>query len=111
MRRLIYSADDAVYIGVDWVFNAPIFMGESVQKMIKPFMFADYAYGKQRPIVDEEDLSGKLSDVGVGLQFAHGAALKGNIQFAFPLGSNFSRPEIAPKKKEMRILFDIQYGF
>ena len=107
----IYSADDAVYVGVDWVFNAPGFMGESVQKMIKPFVFTDYAYGKQRPIVDENALSGKLSDIGVGLQFAQGAALKGNIQFAFPLGSSFSRPDIAPKKKEMRILFDIQYGF
>ena len=107
----IYSADDAIYIGVDWVFNAPDFVGESVQKIIKPFVFADYAYGKQRPIVDEEDLSGKLSDVGVGLQFAHGAALKGNIQFAFPLASSFSRPDMAPEEKEMRILFDVQYGF
>ncbi len=107
----IYSADDAVYVGVDWVFNAPGFMGENIQKMFKPFMFADYAYGKQRPVIDEDDLSGKLSDVGVGLQFAHGAALKGNIQFAFPLESSFSRADIAPEEKEMRILFDIQYGF
>jgi len=107
----IYSADDAVYAGVDWVFSSPDFMGANIQKMIKPFVFADYAYGKQQPIINEDAVTAKLSDVGFGLQFAHGVEFKGNIQFAFPLESNFSRPDIAPDEKEMRILFDIQYGF
>lgn len=108
----LYSADDALYGGVDWVFNSPDFMNISPQIVIRPFVFADYAYGKQHSIVaDEDDVTGKLSDLGLGLQFFHGVAFKGNLQFAIPLESNFSKADFEPEEKDMRVIFDLQYSF
>ncbi len=106
-----YSADDAVYAGVDWVFNSPGFISANIQKLIKPFIFADYAYGKQHSIVNEGGVTGTLADVGMGLQFSHGVGLKGNLQFAFPVESNFSEPDVVPEKESVRALFDVQYEF
>ncbi len=106
-----FSSDDAVYAGVDWVFSSPDFLGMTLQKWIKPVVFADYTYGKQYSIIDEKDVTGKLSDVGVGLRLAYGVKFKGNLQFAFPINSRFSNSDIELEKKSVRVLFDFQYGF
>ena len=115
-----YSADDAVYLGADWVFNSPDFMDIdlfadiNLQESVRPFIFADYGYGKQLSIegaASGSDVSGKLADIGFGFQLVHGASFKGSLQFAFPLKTDFSNPEVVPEEEGMRVLFDMQYGF
>lgn len=110
-----YSADDALYAGVDWVFDAPAFLGlknTAFQESIKPMLFADYGWGMQHSIVSgDENIRGQLGSAGVGIQFTHGAHLRGNLQFAFPVRSEFSKPDVVADEDDMRLVFDAQFSF
>ena len=68
-----------------------------ITKEIKPFVFVDYAYGKQHSIVvTEEDATAQLADVGFGLQFAHGHEFSGNLMIGFPVLDDFSGTQNDP---------------
>ena len=114
----LYSADDAVYAGVDWVFNNPALLGFNkfkntlLQESIKPMVFIDYGWGKQYSLVPEEaDTQGQLASAGLGFQFAYGSQLKGDLQLAFPVKNKFSKPDVVSNESDMRVIFDVQYSF
>lgn len=113
-----FTSDDAVYFGFDWIFNSPGFfdvnLGKSVnlRELIKPFLFFDYAYGKQRSLDESEaDASAQLMDAGVGLKFSHGKSFSGNLLVAFPIKEEFKEVNVAPVADDRRIVFDFQYSF
>ncbi|MCF6256215.1 MAG: ShlB/FhaC/HecB family hemolysin secretion/activation protein [Gammaproteobacteria bacterium] len=113
-----FTADDALYLGMDWVFNSPdIFdiqiASINLKSFLKPFVFFDYAYGKQYEIaVGKEDPTGQLADVGVGLQFSHGYRLSGNLQLGYKILDQFTDLDGGqPKADDARLLFDMQYSF
>jgi len=112
-----FTADDAFYLGADWIFNSPDFMSFSIgdtrfDDFVKPVLFADMGIGQQHALLaGESDVTGTLIDVGFGFQFAHEAGVSGNLQFAFPVLDEFSDEGTQPELDSMRVLFDLQYGF
>ncbi len=113
-----FTADDALYLGMDWVFNSPdIFdiqiASINLKSFVKPFVFFDYAYGKQYEIATgKEDPTGQLADVGVGLQFSHGYRFSGNLQLGYKILDQFTNLDGGqPKADDARLLFDMQYSF
>jgi len=113
-----FTADDALYLGMDWLFNSPDILDVQIgpvnlKSFITPFVFFDYAYGKQYEIgKKEEDPTGQLADVGVGLQFSHGYRLSGNLQLGYKILDQFTGLDGGqPKADNARLLFDMQYSF
>lgn len=113
----IYSADDLLYTGVDWLFNSPdifdfnLFGLANFKELAKPFVFLDASYGLQHSIDPAEDtISGQLINAGVGLQFAKGN-FSGNLHLAFPLNESFSTPIASNIDTSARVTFDFQYKF
>ncbi len=116
----LFSADDAFYIGTDWVFNSPDFMDVTVfehinlKAFIKPFVFLDYAYGKQQAIADVRDsrsVDANISNWGIGLQFSQGQKFNGNLMLAVPIDANANDDAVMPKEPGNRVIFDFQYSF
>lgn len=113
----LFTADDAIYLGTDWVFNSPDIFDFDIgsvnfKKFVKPFIFLDYSYGKQYSIVDgERGATGQIADIGFGLQFSHGYTFSGNLQFGFPVIDKFSSTSQQPVSDSMRVVFDVQYSF
>lgn len=113
----IYSADDALYAGLDWLFNSPdlfdfkIFGMGTFKDIAKPFVFLDMAYGIQHSLVfDDPDINGYLINAGFGLQFSKNN-FKGNLQFALPIKKSFSEAVVDVEDETVRIIFDFQYKF
>ena len=112
----LFTADDAIYLGVDWVFNSPDFLDFNIteninlKEFMKPFVFVDYAKGIQNQAFNE-DVTAEVANWGVGLQFTSGDKFRGNLQFAFPSHQEFSHPDAINYEKEDRIVFDFQYSF
>ncbi len=115
-----FTADDALYLGVDWLFNSPDIFDVQIgpvnlKSFITPFVFFDYAYGKQYEIAPgaKEDPTGQLADVGVGLQFSHGYKFSGNLQLGYKILDQFTGglDGAQPKADDARLLFDMQYSF
>lgn len=113
-----FTADDALYLGVDWIFNSPAWFdfniaeGINFRNITKPFVFADYSYGLQHTLrADEEDGTAQLVSAGFGLQFSHGNAFSGNLMAAFPVSESFKGTASAPEIDDYRIVFDFQYSF
>ena len=112
-----FSADNAVYLGVDWIFNAPEFLdiaiGESNwQKMIQPFLFLDFSWGEAISLTSgEKNSTGQLMDAGFGFQFSYRDQINGNLQFAFPVDESFRDESIIVPDDSVRIVFDFQYSF
>lgn len=114
----IFTADDAVFLGFDWIFNSPKFLdfnvGKSVnlRELMKPFLFVDYAYGKQQPLADSQaSAKAKLTDGGFGLKFAQGKSFSGNLSVAFPIKQKFEGIASKPVVDSKRVVFDFQYSF
>lgn len=112
-----FSADNAVYMGLDWLFDAPEFfdmkLGNSnLRNMVQPFLFTDGAWGEVLSLVDGQDnTTAKLMDAGFGFQFTYLNKVKGNLLFAFPLRENFSSPDTQAPGDSFRLVFDVQYRF
>lgn len=113
----IYSADDMLYTGVDWLFNSPdifdfnLFGTTNFKDLVKPFVFLDMSYGIQHSIdPTESDVKAQLINAGVGLQI-NKDNFSGNLHIAFPLESSFSEPVASLKDENVRIIFDFQYKF
>ena len=113
----IYSADDLLYTGVDWLFNSPdifdfdFFGWANFKELAKPFVFLDASYGLQHSIDPaEESITGQLINAGVGLQFSKGN-FNGSLHLAFPLNDSFSRPIASTIETSARVSFDFQYKF
>lgn len=112
-----FSADDAIYIGGDWVFNSPsIFdfsvLGTDFSNMFKPFIFSDVALGNQYLLDDDEDNTlALLADVGVGMKISHRSGFNGTVQLAVPVVSKLQFSGEDSDHDSMLITFDFQYGF
>jgi hemolysin activation/secretion protein len=112
-----FTADDAAYLGADWIFNSPdIFNfslgGTDFIDTFKPFVFVDYAYGYQYVLGLENDYAtAQLADVGMGLQVSHHTGFNGNIQLAFPVLSELKVAGEDPDYDSVRLTFDFQYAF
>lgn len=112
-----YSADNAVYTGVDWIFDSPqifdLVIGDSnLRKMLKPFVFLDVAWGEVVTLVgDAKNETGQLIGAGFGLQFSPNNQVNGNLQFAFPLEEKFSVADITVPDNDFKLVFDLQYSF
>jgi len=113
----LFTADDGIFMGVDWLFNSPELFDFNIgsvnfKQIAKPFVFIDYAYGKQYSLnVSEADATGQVADIGFGLQFSYINNFSGNLQFAFPVLDRFSATSQQPQSDNMRIVFDFQYSF
>ena len=113
----LYSADDALYAGADWLFNSPDFFGFNLfgktnfKDLVKPFIFVDAAYGIQNAIPGaSSEVTGLLFDAGIGLQFSKGN-FSGNLHIAVPLSESFSQEIAAEDDISTRVIFDFQYQF
>lgn len=112
-----FSADNAVYMGVDWIFNAPgwfdMQIGKSnLNQMVNPSIFLDMSYGESISLnLDEKDASAELTNVGIGFQFSYLKNIRGNLQLAFPVHEDFSSQDITVDDENVRLVFDFQYNF
>lgn len=112
-----FTADDALYLGTDWIFNSPDILDFQIgminlQKFAKPYVFVDYAYGQQYAILSgEENATGQLADLGIGLQFSHGYNFSGNLQLGYKILDQFANTDQQPDADSVRVLFDMQYSF
>ena len=112
-----FFADDAIHLGVDWIFKAPDFfdvtVGDSnLKQIIQPFLFADLSYGKAYSLVDtEKDSTATLSDVGFGFKFSYKGTLNSSLQFAFPVQSDLSPADPKSVDDNVKVVFEIDYRF
>lgn len=113
-----YYADDAAYLGVDWIFKGPSFNnltfgGERFENLMQPFVFLDYSYGKAYPFEQGgEGTEAQLVDAGFGIKLNYLTKFRGNLVFAIPInGKNTSLEEGEEPGDGMNLYFDLQYGF
>ena len=114
-----FTADDAVFLGIDWIFNSPGFFDLNITKSVnlrefmKPFLFVDYAYGRQQSLAGAQaDTTAKLTDAGLGFKFSQGKSFSGNLLVAYPIKERLTpEPTPPPTVKDRRVLFDFQYSF
>ncbi len=112
-----FSADNALYFGVDWIFNAPEFMDIDIgdsnwRKILSPYLFVDASWGEVVSLIDgTENSTGQLVDVGVGVQYSYRNQISGNLQLAFPVDESFSDDTITVPNDSIRVVFDFQYSF
>jgi len=110
----LFTADDAVYLGADWVFNSPSAFDFSVgsydfTNSIRPFVFIDYAWGQQYTLDgSEEHSTAHLADLGVGLEFSI-REFSGNLLLGVPVVDKYSYDN--PLESDgFRVLFNFQYA-
>lgn len=112
-----FSADNAVYMGASWIFDAPDFFDISIgdsnlRNMARPFLFIDGSWGEVLTLfAEKDDSTAQLMDIGFGFQFSYLNNIKGNLQFAFPVKSKFSSADIYVPDDSFRLVFDFQYSF
>ncbi|MCP3690362.1 MAG: ShlB/FhaC/HecB family hemolysin secretion/activation protein [Gammaproteobacteria bacterium] len=112
-----FSADRAVYTGVEWVLGAPDFfdweIGDSnFGNIAKPFVFLDVSWGEAFSLVEGlSGVTGQLLGTGIGLQFSYENVLQGRFQLAAPLGADFNTDDIEAPDDNYKLVFDVQYSF
>jgi len=114
----VFTADDAFYLGIDWLFNSPSWFDFNITKNVnfkqitKPFLFLDYAYGIQHSLIGgEADATASLSDAGFGFQFAYNNRFSGDLMMAFPVSHKIKGTTAMPLTDKYRVVFDFQYRF
>lgn len=111
-----FYADNAVYLGIDWVFDSPELFdidigGSNLRAIARPFVFADASWGEVLTLVDTQSNStGTLLDVGLGIQFSH-LDVRGNLQLAFPVSADFSSSDTEAPDDIIKLVLDVQYSF
>ena len=111
----LFTADDGLFIGADWIFNSPSIFDFSIgsfdfSNTISPMIFVDYSYGIQYSLDDRiEDTTASIADVGVGLEFSSGG-FSGNLTIGFPVLETYSTTDIAESEDSMRLSFNFQYA-
>lgn len=112
-----FFADDAIYIGADWIFDGPGFnkvemFNGTLADIVQPFVFIDAAYGIKHPIIlDESDeITAELSNIGFGFKFTFKQSVRGNLTFAKPIINRVSSIT-AGEDKSAKLYFDLQYIF
>ena len=94
------------------MFDFDIFGDVNLGEISQPFLFIDYAYGVQKALsTDTDDESGEIMDIGFGLKISYLNDFKGNLQFAFPLNSDFTSTDIEEPEDSLKVVFDFQYSF
>jgi hemolysin activation/secretion protein len=127
-----FFADDAVYLGSDWVFDGPSFngktiAGERIEKIIQPFVFLDASYGVNNAILEgESSVKTHLIDAGIGIKVAFKDGFRGNLSLAFPIDSKNSALESLDEESSeseesistdltpgdgAKLYLDLQYSF
>ncbi len=112
-----FFADDGLHLGVDWIFKAPDFFdmpigNSNLKRIIQPFLFADMAYGKTYSLDPTKgDSTVTLANIGFGFKFSYGGNLNSNLQFAFPVQSDFSPADLKTPDDSVKIVFEVDYRF
>ncbi len=111
-----FSADNALYLGADLVFESTEWLdgtlaGVNLDDLLDPYLFADVAYGQALAISGGDSVTAQLYDIGAGVQFDYKQRLRGSVQLAIPLISQFSSPDVQASNDSFRLLFDVQYSF
>ncbi|TYK64480.1 ShlB/FhaC/HecB family hemolysin secretion/activation protein [Colwellia echini] len=112
-----FTGDDAVYIGLDWMFNSPEIFNFSVSdvefnNVFKPFVFLDYGFGYRYALQEgEPNATANLADIGLGVQISHNSGLSGTVQVAFPVMSNLKIIGEEPEYDSALLSFNIQFSF
>ena len=115
-----FTADNAAYLGADWIFNSPDLLdfslvGVDFTNVFKPFVFADYAFGYQHLLGQQEGepeyATAQLADIGFGVKVAHNSGFNGNMQLAFPVLSELKMAGEDPTHDSLRLTFNFQYAF
>ncbi len=110
-----FSADKALYLGFEWVFNAPAWLKfdslsqRNIHQKIQPVLFINAAKGRQNTLTGAGDIDGTLIDAGFGFQFGFGKRINGNLQFTFPINDKFSIDSITVPDDRVKMVFDFQY--
>ena len=112
-----FTGDDAVFLGVDWMFNSPdmldfSFFNVDFTNVFKPIIFFDYGFAYRYSLQEgEANATANLADVGLGLQIANNSGLSGTIQLAFPVLSELKIVTEEPEYDSALVTFNIQYSF
>jgi len=112
-----FTGDDAVFLGVDWMFNSPDMFDFSLfdvdfTNVLKPFIFIDYGFAYRYALQEgEPNATANLADVGLGLQIAHNSGFSGTLQIAFPVVSELKIVTEEPEYDSALLTFNLQYSF
>lgn len=110
-----FQADDAIYVGADWLFTLPKFngaqlLGVNINRIFQPYLFVDSTYGILHPLNDGEDneeITGQLANVGFGLKFNH-SNFSGSLVASKVVTDKSNFQDETPNKD---FYLDLQYTF
>jgi len=112
-----FYADDAAYLGIDWIFNGPggdktNFFGEKLHNVLQPYILLDAAYGYKYPqsAISTDDVSASISNIGVGMKFRY-RSVRSNLVIAQSLTDEVESGGDIVENEGTKIFFDIQYSF
>lgn len=113
-----YYADDAFYLGADWIFKSEVLDrmkigGESLGSIFQPFILVDAGFGKTYAYVEEgDDSEAALVNLGFGLKIDFNGNSRGSLIFSSPsFVKNTTNDDSANQQKGANVYFDLQYSF
>ncbi|MFL0810240.1 MAG: ShlB/FhaC/HecB family hemolysin secretion/activation protein [Agarilytica sp.] len=117
-----FFSDDALYLGVDFIFQMPgvgnaSLGGERLNKIFQPYVFFDYGYGTIYSSFEgdeESERNGTFSDVGLGVNINFANSLRGGLSYAVPLQEDDgleSDPFTEKEESDGKFYFNLQYSF
>ncbi len=109
-----FQADDGIYLGADWIFplpkmnNAKLF-GQSVHRLVQPYIYADASYGVKHKFTEfDEKIIGRLSNFGAGVRFNY-SSFSANFMFSKVVKDDVGNlDEETPRSA---VYFDMQYTY